>query len=188
MLKSKKTKINLIILLLGLSITLGLIREYDNKNVQAVETAQKEISTIIEKDETVFELKENEIVGHIEIPGILSITPLIYHENDNNLDLGITIDENLVLPGKAGLTALAGHRETFFKELENVKKNQIISIYFLDTNYYYMITKIDTVDQYDRDSVYIKTNKDMLVLITCYPFSRWTEPNERFIVFAERLK
>ena len=90
------------------------------------------------------------------------------------------------LPGQAGNVALAGHRDTFFRALRNVREGDEITLQVLSGLYRYRVDSITVVDPEDT-RVLNKSNGDILTLVTCYPFSYLGPAPKRFIVRAHKL-
>ncbi len=90
------------------------------------------------------------------------------------------------LPGQAGNVALAGHRDTFFRALRNVREGDEITLQVLSGLYRYRVDSITVVDPEDT-RVLNNSDGDILTLVTCYPFSYLGPAPKRFIVRAHKL-
>lgn len=93
-----------------------------------------------------------------------------------------------VLPGEAGNSIIAGHRDTHFQFLQYMKKGESI---MLETTtgrkHLYQVTGIDVVDP-RRGSLVLDTELPMLSLVTCYPFSTAEVGGPmRYVVTAQML-
>lgn len=91
-----------------------------------------------------------------------------------------------VLPGEAGNIGIAGHRDTFFRGLRNIRQDDIIT---LDTplgEYGYRVVSTRVVSPFDVD-VLDSTGDQTLTLVTCYPFYFLGSAPDRFVVRAERV-
>ena len=92
------------------------------------------------------------------------------------------------LPGEAGNSIIAGHRDTHFQFLQFMKRGESILFEMADgKNHLYQVTDIDVVDS-RRGSILIDTESPMLSLVTCYPFGapRAGGPM-RFVVTARMI-
>ena len=87
-------------------------------------------------------------------------------------------------PGESGNICLAGHRDTFFKKLENIKINDIIEIKSLVGNNQYKVQDIKIIKPDETNYLY-KSNEDKLTLVTCYPFEYLGNAPLRYIVIAK---
>jgi sortase A len=91
-------------------------------------------------------------------------------------------------PGKMGVMAIAGHRDTHFDVLAEVKTGELIEIQDIDGRWHRY--KIETTEIVDSEQVTLSQleHRHQLVLVTCYPFNqiqaggRW-----RYLVYAEYL-
>lgn len=90
------------------------------------------------------------------------------------------------LPGQKGNVAIAGHRDTFFRPLRKIRKNDEITLKTLDGSYLY---RVDLTRVVDPEDTYVldDSNEAILTLVTCYPFNFVGSAPERFIVRAHRL-
>ena len=90
------------------------------------------------------------------------------------------------LPGEDGNVALAAHRDTFFRGLRDVRKDDRITVQTADREYEYVVdsTKIVT----PKDVHVLKpTGSPVLTLVTCYPFNYVGHAPKRFIVRARQI-
>ena len=89
------------------------------------------------------------------------------------------------LPGEAGNVAIAGHRDTFFRPLRLIRKNDtiILTTDRGEDQYHVVSTSIVRPDEIQ---VLYPTGRDTLTLVTCYPFDYVGPAPNRFIVRAER--
>jgi sortase A len=90
------------------------------------------------------------------------------------------------LPGQPGNVALAGHRDTFFRALRNIRERDEITLETLSGLYRYRVDSIMVVDP-DDTRVLDKSNDAILTLVTCYPFSFVGPAPKRFIVRAHKV-
>jgi len=89
------------------------------------------------------------------------------------------------LPGQPGNVALAGHRDTFFRALRNIRKDDEITLTTLAGSYSYQVDSTKVVEPEDTE-VLDNGDGDILTLVTCYPFSFVGSAPRRFIVRARR--
>jgi sortase A len=86
-------------------------------------------------------------------------------------------------PGQDGNTAIAGHRDTFFRPLRQVQTGDSITFETWRGTYHYRVSSVEVVDPSDL-AVLQSHQKPELTLITCYPFSYLGHAPKRFIVHA----
>jgi sortase A len=90
------------------------------------------------------------------------------------------------LPGRQGNVALAAHRDTFFRGLRNIQKDDIITLTTLQGSFSYRVDSTQVVEPEDT-KVLRATADDFLTLVTCYPFYFVGPAPKRFIVRAHRI-
>ena len=92
------------------------------------------------------------------------------------------------LPGEAGNSVIAGHRDTHFNFLRDIKMGESLVIEKIGgRKHLYKVIGIDVVDS-RRGSLVLDTETPVLSLVTCYPFDA-VEPGGplRFVVTAKML-
>ncbi len=89
-------------------------------------------------------------------------------------------------PGQPGNVALAGHRDTFFRGLRNIHKDDEITLTTLHGPYRYRVDSTQVVEPEDI-KVLAATRDDFLTLVTCYPFYFVGPAPQRFVVRAHRI-
>ena len=90
------------------------------------------------------------------------------------------------LPGQQGNVALAGHRDTFFRGLRNIHKDDEITVTTLHGSYRYRVDSTQVLEP-ENIKVLAATADDILTLVTCYPFYFVGPAPKRFIVRAHRI-
>jgi len=90
------------------------------------------------------------------------------------------------MPGVPGNVGVAAHRDTFFRPLRNVRKDDVITLTTAGAEYRYRVVSMRVVDP-DDVSVLNASDGEVLSLVTCYPFFFIGSAPERFIVRAERI-
>jgi sortase A len=88
------------------------------------------------------------------------------------------------LPGAAGNCVIAGHRDTQFRVLRNVKLGEKISIETGGRTFIYRVTGRRVVAPTDTESL-DPTATPTLTLVTCYPFYYVGPAPKRFVIRAE---
>ena len=90
------------------------------------------------------------------------------------------------LPGRSGNVGIAGHRDTFFRRLQHIRRDDIITLTTLRGEYRYRVVSTTVVNPEDV-SVLDPDGNEILTLVTCYPFYFVGSAPQRFIVRAERI-
>ena len=89
-------------------------------------------------------------------------------------------------PGQRGNVGIAGHRDTLFRPLHNIRRNDVITLTTLGGEYRYRVTSTEVVSPADV-RVLQSDGHEILTLVTCYPFYFVGPAPDRFIVRAARV-
>jgi sortase A len=90
-------------------------------------------------------------------------------------------------PGEAGNIGLAGHRDSFFRNLKDAQVGDSIRVTTPDGVFEYQIDSLLIVAP-DRLDVLRSTQRPELTLVTCYPFYYVGRAPKRFIVRAVQVE
>ena len=94
--------------------------------------------------------------------------------------------QGTALPGEQGNMAIAGHRDTFFRPLRNIHKDDEITLTTLSGAFHYRVESITVVEPEDT-KVLDNSGESILTLVTCYPFYFVGPAPKRFIVRARQI-
>lgn len=131
----------------------------------------------------------NSLIGYIEIPSINVYLPIYHGDLDNVLDKGSAHMKGTSFPiGGAGthavISAHSGYpRQKFFDDIDKLKKGDTFSITVLNKKLEYKVTEINIVKPTDTSHTRVQQGKDLVTLVTCYPYGVNTH---RLLVTAER--
>jgi len=129
---------------------------------------------------------EGALVGRIEVPR-LDLSAVVFEgTTEDTLSRGVGHLTGSALPGGAGNLVLAGHRDTFFRPLKNIRVGDTIKVGGPSGEFDYRVDSTEIVNP-DATEVLQPGNGEKLTLITCYPFSYIGSAPQRFIVTATRL-
>jgi sortase A len=120
------------------------------------------------------------LIGRIDIPRLGLSAIVIEGTSATSLRRAVGHITGTALPGNVGIS---GHRDTFFRPLRNIRRNDIITLTTLFGDYRYRVvsTRIvrpDSVAELDP------SRDEILTLVTCYPFYYVGPAPNRFIVKA----
>ena len=90
------------------------------------------------------------------------------------------------LPGELGNIGIAGHRDTFFRELRNIRRDDLITVNTSRGEYRYRVLFTSVVNP-EEVSVLNPDGNEILTLVTCYPFYFVGSAPQRFVVRSERI-
>jgi sortase A len=109
-------------------------------------------------------------------------------EGDSTEDLRHAIGHipTTALPGNQGNVGIAGHRDTFFRPLRNIRKGDLIALSTSQGDHKYEVQSTEIV--LPEDSWVLRpTPSPSLTLVTCYPFYYLGSAPKRFIVHAREV-
>jgi sortase A len=89
-------------------------------------------------------------------------------------------------PGEVGNVGIAAHRDTFFRELRNVRSKDTVLLATLEGTYQYSVEWTRVVKP-SQNEVLAASDDPVLTLVTCYPFYYVGSASERFVVRARRV-
>lgn len=132
-------------------------------------------------------LETGALIGRIEIPRLGVSTIVLEGDDSKTLRRGVGHIPDTAPPGSNGNVGLAAHRDTFFRALKDIRKDDIIRLRTLDGSYKYRVEWTEIVDPEDTQ-VLADTGLPELTLVTCYPFYYVGSAPNRFIVHAQRVE
>lgn len=132
------------------------------------------------------QMSEGSLVGRLAAPRI-GLSSVVLEGVDNKvLRVAAGHIPGTSLPGQAGNVALAGHRDTVFRELRAVRKGDSIALATPQGDYRYRVVNVEVVPP-DDVSVLKPTREPTLTLVTCYPFNYVGSAPLRFVVRAQEI-
>lgn len=129
---------------------------------------------------------EGELIGRIEIPRIGVSAMVLEGVGKKTLRRGAGHIPGTPLPWGAGNVGLAAHRDSFFRGLKDIRKNDTIVLKTLEGTFEYRVDSTEVVRPEDTH-VLDDTGGSTLTLVTCYPFYYVGSAPKRFIVRAEKI-
>jgi sortase A len=125
-------------------------------------------------------------IGTIEIARISLSAIVVEGDGGKQLELAAGHVPGTAFPGEPGNSAISGHRDTVFRALRLIRKNDEITVTTHRGKFIYRITSTQIV-QPGAIEVLFPTKSEVLTLVTCYPFYFVGPAPRRFIVRAERV-
>ena len=160
-------------------------RNFERALAHAPELAPPSVM-VLSKTEPAIKPPIGSLIGKILIPR-LGITAVVDEGVDGKtLALSVGHIPTTALPGQPGNVGIAGHRDTFFRPLRNIQRNDIITLTTLRGEYRYRVVSTKVVGPYDI-AVLASDGNEILTLVTCYPFYFVGSAPDRFVVRAERV-
>lgn len=133
---------------------------------------------------------ENGQICSIEIPKINVNLPVYHGTSEDVLTKGAVHSANTSFPigGKNTHSVISAHTaypgKVFFDDLTELKKGDFFYINVLDEKLTYKIYDINIVEPDDTSKLQIEYNKDLVTLVTCYPYA---VNSHRLLVTGERV-
>ena len=126
------------------------------------------------------------LLGRLRIPRLHVAAMVREGADSGTLRTAIGHIPGTALPGKMGNIGLAGHRDTFFRGLRNIEKDDTIDFETENGTYRYAVESTKIVTPRDV-SVLKAAGGRTLTLVTCYPFYYVGSAPQRFIVQAVQI-
>ncbi len=126
------------------------------------------------------------LIGRIEIPRLGVLAVVVEGISTTTLRRAVGHIPGTALPGQTGNVGISGHRDTFFRPLRNIRQNDTITVTTLVGEYRYRVVSTKIVGPSDV-AVLGRSGKEILTLVTCYPFYFVGSAPDRFVVRAERI-
>jgi len=170
--------------LLALGYSLYVV--VDARAYQSYEQAKFEAQFENRKREPPLLLVEGGVIGEIQIPRLHLKAVVVQGDSHTILRRAVGHVPETALPGKPGNVALAGHRDTFFRPLRNVRPGDAITLKTPDRDFQYVVESTAIVAA-SEVGVLAASATRTLTLITCFPFDYLGAAPNRFIVRAREL-
>ncbi|MBD1379713.1 class D sortase [Metabacillus arenae] len=126
-------------------------------------------------------------MGQLYIPKLDATLPIFHGTNEDELEKGVGHFAGSVLPGEKDNSVLSGHRDTVFRKLGEVGKEDLLVVTTGTGTFTYKVRKVRIVDEDDR-TVIVPTPKATLTVTTCYPFDFIGSAPERYVLVADLIK
>jgi len=130
-------------------------------------------------------LETGATIGRLEVPRLGLSVMVAEGDSDDTLDVAAGHLPDTPLPWQPGNSALAAHRDTYFRRLKAIKADDEVRLTTAAGTFSYKVKQVSIVTPEDL-SVLRETSQPTLTLITCYPFSYIGHAPKRFVVRAER--
>jgi sortase A len=124
-----------------------------------------------------------DVIGRLEIPRLHLSVIVAEGDDDATLARAVGHVRGTALPWEAGNAVMAGHRDTFFRPLKNLREGDVILMTTVGGTFEYRVISTEIVEP-DDVSVLAPTPTRSLTLVTCYPFAYVGRAPQRFIIHA----
>jgi sortase A len=130
-------------------------------------------------------IKEGDLLGRVEIPRLGLKVAILEGTTSHTLRLGVGHIEGTARPGEPGNIGIAGHRDTYFRALKDIRTNDEIQIQTAAGLSRYEVDWVQIVAPGDTE-VLAPSTESALTLVTCYPFHFIGAAPQRFVVHAHK--
>jgi len=131
-------------------------------------------------------VREGDVLGRMDIPRLGVSVAVLQGTKYRTLRVGAGHIEGTPLPGEAGNSGIAGHRDTFFRELKDIRSHDEIQFQTANGLFRYEVDWVKVVAP-DDISALAPSAESALTLVTCYPFYLVGPAPKRFVVRAHQL-
>jgi sortase A len=131
--------------------------------------------------------KDGGLVGRLFIPRLRLRAVVAEGTGEDTLSLALGHIPSTALPGEEGNVAVAGHRDTIFRGLREIRKNDLIVFETRAGSYAYRVEGMQIVKP-SQVNVLKAGHTRELTLVTCYPFRYIGSAPNRFIVKARQVR
>lgn len=123
-------------------------------------------------------------IGRLEVPRLALSVIVLEGDDPKTLRRGVGRIPGTAKPGEPGNLAIAGHRDTFFRVLRDIRSDDVVRLTTSSGSFLYRVRFVRVVAP-TQTEVLGSTVRQTLTLITCYPFSYFGHAPNRFVVTAE---
>lgn len=124
-----------------------------------------------------------EQVGEIEIPRLELKAVILQGDSSQVLRRAVGHLPHTAMPGELGNIGLAGHRDSFFRPLRQIRIGDLITLRTSNGRFQYRVESTLVVPPTNIE-VLAQTDKRELTLVTCFPFNYVGPAPHRFVVRA----
>jgi sortase A len=130
------------------------------------------------------QVQDGDVIGRVDVDRLGVSVAVVEGDGASELEHAAGHIDGTALPGEKGNVAIAAHRDTFFRQLKNIRKGDVIRLTTMDKTYRYHVVSTRIVKP-DDVGVLSPDGGEELTLVTCYPFYFIGSAPKRFIVRAE---
>ena len=131
-------------------------------------------------------LVEGDVIGEIQVPRLRLNAMVVQGDSPANLKRAVGHLIKSALPGEWGNVALAGHRDTFFRPLRDIRLGDEIRFKTRERSFEYRVESIEIVAPTDIRVLKSSTGHD-LTLLTCFPIYYIGPAPKRLVVRAREV-
>lgn len=133
------------------------------------------------------QIRDGDSFARLSIPRLHTVLYVIEGTSYTALRKGPGHLEGTAFPGDAGNCVIAGHRDTHFRALKDIRKGDEIQLDTVNGQYRYRVSQMSIVAPSNTESLN-PTATPVLNLVTCYPFWYVGSAPKRFVVRADLVQ
>lgn len=126
---------------------------------------------------------DHAVLGQLHIPRLHLTLPILADDDPASLALSVGQIPGTSTIGSLGNAGIAGHRDTAFRPLRNIRIGDRIETH-TGQNAVYVVKTIRIVAP-DDTSLLRESSSPLLTLVTCYPFDYVGSAPKRFVIQAQ---
>jgi sortase A len=130
--------------------------------------------------------KQHQQIGRLEIPRVQLSVMVVDGDDEATLKKAAGHLPDTPLPWEFGNSAIAGHRDSFFRPLRDVHVDDRVRLVTPQGTFHYVVARLRVVEP-DDVSVLATSDRSSITLVTCYPFNFVGQAPKRFIVQADHI-
>ena len=129
---------------------------------------------------------DHQLIGRLEIPRLKLSVMVVDGDDPATLNRAAGHLPDTPLPWEFGNSAVAAHRDSFFRALADIKLNDRLLLTTPHGEFHYAVSNLRIVAPDDL-SVLAQSGRSALTLVTCYPFRYVGRAPKRFVVRADHV-
>lgn len=174
--------LNIFALIIYISIGTKIYDLYSLINIMSIKE-NNDVFNVKVKDQKIIEKPSyGSNYGTLKIDNLDIELPIYYGETKEILKRGIGSNTNM--PGEDKRIILSAHNSSkFLKNVKDIKNDELIKIETTYGKFEYQVFKTEILNENEFDKLF-KSDKELLVIYTCYPFDEVIYSNKRFVVYA----
>jgi sortase A len=128
-----------------------------------------------------------DVIGEIGVPRLGMKAIVVEGDSPPILRRAVGHVPGTALPGESGNTALAGHRDTLFRPLRNIRLGDLVTFDFPGRQLRYEVQSAQVVSP-EETGVLLSNGSKELTLITCFPFAFVGSAPSRYVIRARQVE
>lgn len=151
---------------------------------------KEEIKTILNEDNKIKNYPEyGTSYAEILIPKIDVDLPVYFGDTLDILKKGVGHSSGSYFPGEGGSIVYMGHNsKKMFRRFSELEVGDEITVKTNYGEYKYKIYDMQLIQETEQDKLPIQSQKEILMVYTCYPFNNIGYTTKRYVVYAELEK